>query len=69
MLFRKDLEPSCMYCQRGRQINDLEIACVKCGVVPVEHHCRAFRYDPLKRIPPRPVTLDTGRFTEADFSL
>ena len=46
MLFRKDMDPRCAYCQRGQQINDREVACVKRGIVPVEHHCRAFRYDP-----------------------
>jgi hypothetical protein len=37
--------------------------------VPVEHHCRAFQYDPLKRVPPRPVPLNTERLKEEDFSL
>ena len=31
--------------------------CQKYGVVPVEHHCRKFRYDPLKRVPARPKPL------------
>ena len=48
MLFRKDIDPRCAYCQRGQQINDREVACVKHGIVPAEHHCRAFRYDPLR---------------------
>ena len=43
--------------------------CVKRGVVPMEHHCRAFRYDPLRREPPRPATLKTGTLQEKDFSL
>lgn len=45
------------------------MACIKRGVVPVEHHCRAFRYDPMKRVPPRPTALDTARLNEADFKL
>ena len=44
MLFRKDMDPRCAYCQRGQQINEREVACVKRGIVPVEHHCRAFKY-------------------------
>lgn len=68
-LFRKDIDPCCAYCERGRQINERDVACVKRGVVPVEHHCRAFRYDPLKRVPPRPAALDTKRLQEEDFSL
>ena len=35
----------------------------------VEHHCRAFKYDPLKRVPPRPAALETERLKEEDFSL
>ena len=62
MMFRK-MDPRCAYCQRGQQINEREVACVKRGIVPVEHHCRAFKYDPLKR------ALDTEKLKEADFSL
>ena len=36
---------------------------------PVEHHCRAFRYDPLKRVPPRPAALNTKGLKDEDFSL
>ena len=68
-LFRKDIDPRCAYCQRGQQINEREVACVKRGIVPMEDHCRAFKYDPLKRVPPRPATLDTGKLNESDFSL
>ena len=68
-LFRRDMDPRCAYCEKGRQINEREVACVKRGVVPVEYHCRAFRYDPLKRVPPRPAALDTEKLSEADFSL
>ena len=38
------------------------------GVVDGADHCRAFRYDPLRRIPPKPAAL-RGHFTDADFSL
>ena len=69
MLFRKDIDPRCAYCRQGQQINEREVACVKRGVVPVEHHCRAFRYDPMKRTPPRPASLDTGKLREEDFSI
>lgn len=68
-LFRKNMEPHCAYCTRGQQINDREVICVKRGIVPVEHHCHAFKYDPLKRIPPRPATLETGQLKDSDFSL
>lgn len=69
VLFRKNIDPRCIYCQRGTQINERDVVCVKRGIVPVEHHCRAFKYDPLKRVPPRPATLDTGKLEEEDFSI
>ncbi|MCQ2447501.1 MAG: hypothetical protein MJ073_01155 [Oscillibacter sp.] len=68
-LFRKNMDPRCAYCMRGQQINDRDVMCVKRGIVPVEHHCHAFRYDPLKRIPPRPATLEENHLKESDFSL
>ena len=69
MLFRKNIDPSCLYCKHGTPISEEEIACVKKGVVPSMDHCWRFSYDPLKRVPPRPVQLDTYRLTEEDFSL
>ena len=69
MLFRKDIEPSCFYCQFGRPLNETEVACEKKGVVELVGGCRRFRYDPMKRTPPRHAVLDTSRLTEEDFSL
>ena len=69
MLFRKNIDPRCAYCRHGHQVNEREVACVKHGIVPVEHHCRAFRYDPLKRVPPRPAALNTKGLKNEDFSL
>ncbi|WP_370814035.1 hypothetical protein [Butyricicoccus pullicaecorum] len=36
--------------------------------MPKEHACRAFRYDPLRRIPPKPAVI-RGRFSDEDFTL
>ena len=69
MLFRKNIEPRCVYCAKGNQINDREVACPKKGVVAVGYHCMAFKYDPFKREPPRPVKLETNRLTAEDFSI
>lgn len=67
MLFRKNIDPRCAYCAKGSRINDEQVVCVKRGVVPASDHCGAFSYDPLKRVPPRPMKLDAhtadgGRF-------
>ncbi len=69
MLFRKNIEPRCAYCSRGCPLNDRQVACRKRGVVSAAAHCAAFRYDPLKRVPPRPVSLDTDKLKTEDFSL
>ena len=45
------------------------MACDKKGVMGVEQHCSAFRYDPLKRVPARPATLSTDKLTKEDFEI
>lgn len=68
-LFRKEIEPRCIYCARGEAMEDGRIACIKRGVVSPGHHCSAFRYDPLKRVPPEPPTPDFSKFSDEDFKL
>ena len=68
-LFRKDIDPRCAYCDKGCTINDREVACSRKGVVAAEYHCGRFRYDPLKRVPPRPAKLETGRLKPEDFAI
>ena len=69
MLFQKDIEPRCCYCQRGTQLDEEQILCDKKGVVSPGGSCRAFRYDPLKRVPTPPVTLNLDKLKDEDFSL
>ncbi len=69
MLFRKDIDPRCAYCARGSRIGEDKVACVKKGIVAPEHSCGAFVYDPLRRVPPRPLKLDTEKLNEGDFQL
>ena len=52
-----------------RQRRDHEVICAKKGIVPAESHCGAFRYDPLKRVPPRPAKLETEELRQEDFQL
>ena len=58
MLFTKKIDPLCAYCQRGNPIAPDTILCKKRGVTRPDSACPAFRYDPLKRIPPRPKMPD-----------
>ncbi|MBQ7566824.1 MAG: hypothetical protein IJT18_06860 [Oscillospiraceae bacterium] len=69
MLFRKKMERFCAYCAFAGKIDDESVICKKCGVVPSTHHCRRFRYDPLKRVPPQAVTENGEAYRDADFTL
>ena len=69
MLFRKKITRSCSYCARGTQINETQILCAKNGIVPLEHACRKFRYDPCKRTPAKPKAPDFAMYDNQDFSL
>ncbi len=67
--FRRDIEPRCAYCAHGTAVNEREVACSRKGVVDGGDHCRHFRYDPLRRVPPRPAALDPNAHSPEDFSL
>ena len=67
-LFEKSIEPRCAYCTHGRALGGGQVVCPKKGVMSAGSHCRSFKYDPLKRVPPRPAVLDTAKLKEEDFS-
>lgn len=69
MLFARKIEPRCAYCRRGTVLNEEQVACPKKGVVSMGGHCRAFRYDPLKRVPPKPAVLELSKLKDEDFVL
>ena len=69
MLLRKKIERNCAYCEYAGKLSDEQMICQKCGIVPANHHCRRFRYDPLKRVPSKPKAQDFSKYTEKDFSL
>ena len=68
-LFQKKIEPRCSYCARSRPLSEEQVVCDKKGVMSAGSHCRAFKYDPLKRVPPRPVKADFPKLKDEDFSL
>lgn len=68
-LFRRDVERRCGYCQQGSRIGEGEMMCPRRGIVPEDGRCFFFRYDPLKRTPPRPLRVDTKGLTPEDFSI
>ena len=68
-LFQKKFEPRCTYCAHGRAMGEDQVVCPKKGVMAAGSHCRSFKYDPLKRVPPRPMKLETAGLSEEDFQL
>ena len=67
-LFRKDIEPRCAYCALSRPLDETHVLCRKNGPMEPTESCRAFRYDPLRRVPTKPAVLKKN-FTAADFAL
>lgn len=69
MLFREKIEPRCAYCVHGTELDRNQVACARQGVVSAMFSCRRFRYDPLRRIPPKPAVLNTKSYKKEDFTL
>ena len=69
MLFDKEIDPRCAYCERGTPLKEDSILCIKHGVVSPGGSCRSFRYDPFKRVPPKLVLPDFSRLKDEDFQL
>lgn len=69
MLFRKKIDRFCSYCVYAGKLDDKTYLCAKRGFVAACHHCRKFKYDPLKRVPKRRKPKDFSEYDELDFSL
>ena len=69
MLFQKDIEPRCAYCKRGTPLDGEQVICIRRGIVSPTGSCRRFKYDPLKRVPPRPAKFSGGGLSGDDFKL
>lgn len=63
---KPELEHLCRYCERAAMLSADQMLCEKKGVVSASHHCRAFRYDPLKRDPPAPQNASPLIFVSLD---
>lgn len=68
-LFNKKIDPQCSYCTFSHHLTIEEIICDKKGIRDKGNFCKKFRYDPLKRIPPRPKKMDFSGFSPEDFVL
>ena len=69
MLFRKNVARFCAYCVHAGKVNEEQVLCPKKGFVSAQDSCPRFRYDPLKRTPPRFSSKDFSKYDTDDFSL
>ena len=64
-LFGKNISPDCSYCLNA-DLSGAKPVCVKDRMIQ-DGRCRAFRYDPLMRVP---VSVSiSGSFTAEDFRI
>lgn len=57
-LYGNTVDPHCEYCENGQRSADgQQVFCRRKGVVAPGGHCRAYVYDPLKRVPFRQAQL------------
>ena len=69
MLFRKRIPKDCSYCKHAAKFNNDNFLCAKKGIISGNKPCRKFKYDPCKRIPPKPKAVDFQQYESDDFSL
>ncbi len=59
MLYNNDIPRRCGHCVHARPGPAGSMVCPYKGPVQKEHSCRRYRYDALKRIPPRAPAAPT----------
>lgn len=69
MLFRKDIVPYCGYCKHALSAEEGFVICKKKGIMAESQKCRRFRYNPLRRVPPKPALQDFTKYDDRDYSL
>ena len=58
LLEKKKYPSVCETCLHGRLSPDAQsVLCVKKGIVETDGKCRKYSYDPLKRIPKKPLLV------------
>lgn len=67
-LFGNRIQEACIYCEYSYPAGtDDMLLCFKKGIVGMDYSCSKFRYDPLMRVPRRPLELEIH--DENDFAL
>ena len=69
MLFRRNIEPRCAYCNYGMSMGFGEIACSKRGIMEDNGNCGLFRYEPTKRKPEYARNKAAKKIKNTDFSI
>lgn len=63
-----EVEPKCAYCEHGQiASNSVQVLCIKRGIFDLNHSCKKFKYDPLKKIPQ--ASPDMQEYSEEDFTI
>ena len=68
-LFQKKSNPPSAVITFARALSEDQVICDRKGVMSAGSSCRSFKYDPLKRVPPRPAKADFSRLKDEDFVL
>lgn len=67
-LFGNHIPPACRTCAQGTLMPDgKKVLCERRGIVAPEGKCRHYFYDPLSRVPKRPLPLRPHK--EEEFAL
>ena len=63
----QNIEIMCRYCELAEKMFEESIVlCAKHGVVSATGSCRSFAYDPLKRVPPKEITVPKLEYIDID---
>lgn len=57
MLYDDQVPKVCAHCIHARDFNRRHELCHKRGPVSPDYSCAHFKYDPLRRVPPKPVRM------------
>lgn len=66
-LFGNQISPDCAYCEHGKKTDGGAYSCGRGQTISPKGACRAFRYDPLKRVPRTAPKLPS--YSPEDFTL
>lgn len=68
-LFQKSIEPRAPTAPTAGRRERGRSSVPRRGVMAAGSHCRSFKYDPLRRVPPRPAKLAGMELGDEDFKL